>query len=155
VIGVRRVRVRGVERMVKTASGARRADRAVELRGSREIEHLGSAHDEAELEALKAAERQRLAAGLGELHLGLEAAAASGTLPIVRTRLGFLWDALSLAVSRFIEDRTGGTIKQFVRTALPHRPDPRWQPDPHPEDPRPGSPGRPRAHLLTRDCALG
>ena len=28
-------------------------------RGSRDIEHLGSAHDEAELEALKAAARQR------------------------------------------------------------------------------------------------
>jgi hypothetical protein len=35
--------------------------------------------------------------------------------------LGFLWDALSLAVSRFIEDRTGGTIKQFVRTARRYR----------------------------------
>jgi hypothetical protein len=32
-------------------------------RGSRNIEHLGSAHDDAELEALKAAARQRLAAG--------------------------------------------------------------------------------------------
>jgi hypothetical protein len=32
-------------------------------RGSREIEHLGSAHDEAELEMLKAAARKRIAAG--------------------------------------------------------------------------------------------
>ena len=39
-------------------------------RGSRDIEHIGSAHDEAELEALKAAARQRLAAGQGELDLG-------------------------------------------------------------------------------------
>jgi hypothetical protein len=45
-----------------------------ERRGSRSIEHLGSAHDEAELEALKAAARQRLAAGQGELELGLAAA---------------------------------------------------------------------------------
>ena len=34
-------------------------------RGSRSIEHLGSAHDESEVEALKAADRQRLAEGHG------------------------------------------------------------------------------------------
>lgn len=32
-------------------------------RGSRKIEHIGSAYDDGELEALKAAARQRLAAG--------------------------------------------------------------------------------------------
>ena len=47
-------------RTVKTASGAT----AVQIvyssrRGSREIEHIGSAHDEAELAALKAAAAQR------------------------------------------------------------------------------------------------
>ena len=51
-------------RTVKTSSGAT----AVQIvwsfrRGSRNIEHIGSAHDDAELEALKAAARQRLAAG--------------------------------------------------------------------------------------------
>ncbi len=60
-------------RTVKTASGAT----AVQIvyssrRGSRDIEHIGSAHDEAELELLKAAARQRMAAGQGELDLGLE-----------------------------------------------------------------------------------
>jgi hypothetical protein len=59
-------------RTVKTASGAT----AVQIvwssrRGSREIEHIGSAHDDAEVEALKAAGRQRLAAGQLELDLGL------------------------------------------------------------------------------------
>ena len=59
---------------MKTASGAR----AVQIvhssrRGARRIEHFGSAHDEQELEALKAAARQRLAAGQGELELGLDA----------------------------------------------------------------------------------
>jgi hypothetical protein len=39
-------------------------------RGSRSIEHFGSAHDGGELEALKAAARQRLVAGRGELDLG-------------------------------------------------------------------------------------
>jgi hypothetical protein len=63
-------------------------------RGSRDIEHLGSAHDEAELTALKAVAQQRLAAGQGELDLGLDAAAASGPLEIVSSRMGHLWDAL-------------------------------------------------------------
>jgi hypothetical protein len=49
-------------------------------RGSRDIEHLGSAHDDAELELLKAAARQRLAAGQAELDLRLDAAAAGGPL---------------------------------------------------------------------------
>jgi len=62
-------------RTVKTTSGAT----AVQVvwssrRGSREIEHLGSAHDEAELEVLKAAAQQRIAAGQLELALGLEPA---------------------------------------------------------------------------------
>jgi hypothetical protein len=49
-------------RTVKTASGAR-AVRIVHgsRRGARKIEHLGSAHDEKALEALKATARQRLA----------------------------------------------------------------------------------------------
>ena len=51
-------------RTVKTASGAT----AVQIvwssrKGSRKIEHLGSAHDESRLELLKAAAEQRLAAG--------------------------------------------------------------------------------------------
>ena len=40
-------------------------------RGSRDIEHLGLARSGAEVELLKAAARQRLAAGQGELDLGL------------------------------------------------------------------------------------
>jgi hypothetical protein len=41
-------------------------------RGSRDIEHSGSAHDDVRVEVLKAAARRRLAAGQGELDLGLE-----------------------------------------------------------------------------------
>jgi hypothetical protein len=60
-------------RTVKTASGAT----AVQIvhssrRGARDIEHLGSAHDDAELEVLKAAARYRLTAGQAELDLGLD-----------------------------------------------------------------------------------
>jgi hypothetical protein len=58
-------------RTVKTKSGAT----AVQVvyssrRGSRDIEHIGSAHDEAELEVLKAAARQLMTRG--QLELGLE-----------------------------------------------------------------------------------
>jgi Transposase DDE domain len=86
-------------RTVKTTSGAT----AVQIvhssrRGSRDIEHIGSAHDQAELEVLKAAARQRLAAGQGELDLGLDAGAdGGGPLPITSSRMGHLWDALARA----------------------------------------------------------
>ena len=53
-------------RTVKTTSGTT-AMQVVWSSRSREIEHLGSAHDEAELEALKAAAQQRITAGQLEL----------------------------------------------------------------------------------------
>jgi hypothetical protein len=70
-------------RIAKTTSGAT----AVQVvwssrRGSREIEHLGSAHDDAELEVLKAAAQQRVAAGQIELGLGLGSPGPSAPLPI-------------------------------------------------------------------------
>jgi len=88
-------------RTVKTASGAT----AVQIvysscRGSRDIEHIGSAHDDVELELLKAAARQRMAGGQGELDLGLEATGPArrgrggGPLPITSTRMGRLTGAL-------------------------------------------------------------
>ena len=82
-------------RTVKTKSGAT----AVQVvwssrRGSREIEHIGSAHDDAELEALKAAAGQRIAAGQTELDLGLGDSGAAGPLPITSSRMGCLLDAL-------------------------------------------------------------
>ena len=82
-------------RTVKTSSGAT----AVQIvhssrRGSRDIEHLGSAHTAAEVELLKAAGRQKLAAGQGELDLGLQTGAPGGPLPITSSRMGCLLDAL-------------------------------------------------------------
>jgi hypothetical protein len=88
-------------RTVRTSSGAT----AVQIvhsshRGSRDIEHLGSAHDDAGVELLKAAARQRLVAGQGELDLGLEATEPAGKgrgggpLPITSTRMAHLTDAL-------------------------------------------------------------
>jgi Transposase DDE domain len=88
-------------RTVKTTSGAT----AVQIvhsshRGSRDIEHIGSAHDDVQLELLKTVARQRLAAGQGELDLGLDAAARAaggGPLPITASRMGCLLDALERA----------------------------------------------------------
>ena len=66
-------------------------------RSSREIDHLGSAHSDAEVELLKAAARQRLAGGQDELDLGLQPdpSGGAGPLPITSTRMGHLWDALA------------------------------------------------------------
>ena len=77
-------------------------------RGSREIEHLGSAHDEAELEALKSAAQQRIAAGQLELALGLEPA-GRGPLPITSSWMGHLVDALEHAYRVLgLEEAAGG-----------------------------------------------
>jgi hypothetical protein len=78
-------------------------------RGSREIEHLGSAHDEAELETLRAAAQQRIVAGQLELDLGLEPA-GGGPLPITSSRMGYLLDALEHAYRVLgLEDAAGGS----------------------------------------------
>ena len=85
-------------RTVRTASGAT----AVQIvysyhRGSRQIEHIGSVHDDAELELLKAVARQRLAAGQGVLDLGPDfgSGGGGGPLPITSSRMGHLLDALA------------------------------------------------------------
>ena len=100
-------------RTVKTKSGAM----AVQVvwssrRGSRKIEHLGSAHDEAELEVLKAAGRQRIAAGQAELDLGLEPA-GGGPLPITSSRMGCLLDALERGYRVLGLDAAAGGDKVF------------------------------------------
>ncbi|GHG12295.1 hypothetical protein GCM10017567_32140 [Amycolatopsis bullii] len=104
-------------RTVKTASGAR----AVQIvhssrRGSRDIEHIGSAHDDAALEALKAVARQRLAVGQPELDFGPDFAAlqagsgaGGGPLAITSSRMGYLWDALGHAYQLLgFEEAAGG-----------------------------------------------
>jgi Transposase DDE domain len=101
-------------RTVKTASGAT----AVQIvysshRGSRDIEHIGSAHDDAELELLKAVARQRLAAGQGQLDLGLDTAAAGGPLPITASRMGCLLDALEHGYRMLGFDQAAGSDEVF------------------------------------------
>jgi len=118
-------------RTVRTASGAR----AVQIvhgsrRGSRTIEHVGSAHDDAELEALMAAARQRLAGGQAELDLGLEpsigvvspgglSAGPSGRpLEIASSRMGPLWDGLCGAYDALGFDRAVGRDEVFRQLVL-------------------------------------
>lgn len=58
-------------------------------RGSRDIEHIGSAHDQAQLAAWRSVARQRLAAGQDELDLGLDdSPQAGGPLEITGSRMG-------------------------------------------------------------------
>ena len=85
-------------------------------RGSRDIEHIGSAHDDAALEALKAVARQRLAVGQPELDFGPDFAAlqagsgaGGGPLAITSSRMGYLWDALGHAYQLLgFEEAAGG-----------------------------------------------
>ena len=113
-------------RTVKTASGAT----AVQIvhgsrRGARTIEHVGSAHDELELEALKAAARQRLVGGQAQLDLGLDpaetaavVAGSSGPLEIASSRMGHLWDGLSSAYDQLGFARAVGGDEVFRQLVL-------------------------------------
>lgn len=83
-------------RTVKTASGAT----AVQVvwgssRGSKQMDHIGSAHTPEDLEVLKALARQRMvAAGQDELDFG-DGQPRGHVLPIVASRAEHLWNALS------------------------------------------------------------
>jgi hypothetical protein len=109
-------------RTVGTGSGAR----AVQIvwssrRGSRQIEHIGSAHDDGELEALQAAARERLTAGQQTLDLGLDrgsAPSAGGPLTIVGSQAAHLWDALLRAYDAVGFDRVAGADEVFRALVL-------------------------------------
>lgn len=84
-------------RKVKTASGAT-AVQIVHKRGKQRlgIDHIGSAHDQAELELLLQVARERLAAGQDELDLGWAPTGRSpGQAVVQSTASRVLWDALS------------------------------------------------------------
>lgn len=66
-------------------------------RGSRSIEHIGSAHDEAELAALKAAAAERLSAGQAVLELGVAGSPGSEPLAITSSKMTHLCDGLCAA----------------------------------------------------------
>jgi hypothetical protein len=91
-------------RTVRTASGAT----AVQVvwssrRGSRDIEHLGSAHSDDEVGALRQVAEERVVAGQAQLDLGLAVAAADGPLEIVGTKAGHLWDLSWAKITGLVE----------------------------------------------------
>ncbi len=106
-------------RTVKTSSGAT----AVQIvwssrRGSRSIEHLGSARDEAQLAALRAAADERLAAGQAELDLGVAGRPGSAPLPITSSRAAHLWDALCRGYDVLGFDEAAGGDDVFRQLVL-------------------------------------
>ncbi len=91
------MRVGSFVRKVKTASGAT-AVQIVHKRGRQRlgIDHIGSAHDQAELELLLQVARERLAAGQDELDLGWAPTGRSpGQAVVESTASTVLWEALS------------------------------------------------------------
>ena len=105
-------------RTVKTASGAT----AVQIvhssrKGSRDIEHVGSAHTPQEVEVLKAAARQRLHANQDSLDFG-DGRPVGATLPILSTRSQLLWDTLGLAYYRLGLDAAAGGDEVFRALVL-------------------------------------
>ncbi|MGH8583352.1 MAG: IS1634 family transposase [Gammaproteobacteria bacterium] len=89
-------------RTVKTASGATAVQIVHSTRaGKRDIEHVGSAHGEVELAALKSAAALRLAGGQTALDLGAQGGGQDGSLErpmeIAASRMAHLWDALCRA----------------------------------------------------------
>ena len=106
-------------RTVKTSSGATAVQIVYSSRqGSREIEHLGSAHSGAEVELLKAAAWQRLSTGQGELDLGLGTAAPGGPLPITASRMGHLLEVLAHAYRMLGFDQASGGDEVFGQLVL-------------------------------------
>lgn len=86
--------------------------------GSREIEHIGSAHDQRELEAVKATAQQWVAAAQLELVLGVEPA-GGGPLPITSSRMGHLADALKRAYQMLGLDDAADGDDVFRHLVLP------------------------------------
>jgi hypothetical protein len=123
-------------------------------RGSRSIEHLGSAHDEVELAALKAAAAERLSAGQAVLDLGVAGPPGSEPLPITSSQMTHLWDGLcstcrvlgfesvtegdkvfrDLVLARIIEPTSkidaARVLREVGGTPLPQRPHQSRRPDP-------------------------
>ena len=96
-------------RTVRTKSGAVAVQIVWKSRqGGRDIEHLGSARTAAEVELLKAAGAQRIAAGQDELPLGVTARQEPAALPIVASRMGRLLDLISAGYRHLGFDKAAG-----------------------------------------------
>jgi hypothetical protein len=100
-------------RTVRTASDAT----AVQIvysnrRGSREIEHIGSAHTPAELEVLKTVAWQRMHANQDALELD-DGQPSDQEAPIVASSARHLWEALCIAYQVLGFDRACGQDEVF------------------------------------------
>ena len=94
-------------RKVKTASGATAVQIAERVGGrDKVIEHLGSAHTDADLAALLAKARDRLHPGQGEFDLSA-GAVPTGHAVITGTRHAVLWQVLTDAYARLGFDAIG------------------------------------------------
>jgi hypothetical protein len=82
------------------------------------MEHIGSAHDEVQLEVLKSVARQRLAAGQGVLDLDVSGAARGGPLPITSSRMGCLVDAILHAYAVLGFEQATGADEVFRQLVL-------------------------------------
>jgi Transposase DDE domain len=105
-------------RTVKTASGAT----AVQIvhsnrRGSREIEHIGSAHTPAEVEVLKTVARQRMHANQDTLDLD-DGRLGDDEAPIVSSRARHLWEVLITAYELLGLDQACGGDEVFKLLTL-------------------------------------
>jgi hypothetical protein len=72
-------------------------DRSSTAARSRDIQHLGPAHDGVQVWLLKAAARPAPGSWAGRARSGLAAATRGGPLPIAASRMAHLWDALAHA----------------------------------------------------------
>jgi hypothetical protein len=86
--------------------------------GSRRIEHLGSAHGQGEVAVLKMVAAERIAAGQGQLDLGLDAEAGTGPLEVVGSQAAHLWDALCRAYDSLGFDHATGGDEVFRAVVL-------------------------------------
>ena len=96
-------------RTVRTSSGAVAVQVVWKFaRGSRDIEHLGSAHTDAEVELLKAVAAQRIAAGQDQLPLDLAGTREPAALEILSSRMGRLLDAIGAVYRQLGFDKACG-----------------------------------------------
>jgi hypothetical protein len=101
-------------RTVRTSSGAVAVQVVWKSRhGSRDIEHLGSAHTDAEVEVLKAVAAQRIADGQDELPFGVPARQEPVSLEITSSRMGRLLDAVAAVYRQLGLDKACGLPRVF------------------------------------------
>lgn len=93
--------------------GGRCPDRVEVAPGFRQVEHIGSAHSDVEVELLKAAAAQRIAAGQDELPLRVASKQQPTALEITGSRMGRLLDVIGHAYRELGLDAVTGRDQVF------------------------------------------